>query len=140
MKKFSILYLYAALILFPADAVWLTVLGIGFYVEEVGGLLRPDPDLAVALLFYLLYLCSMVVLVIRPAFERRSVVGALLYGALLGLCAYGTYDLTNLATLKGFSIRIALIDMAWGTSLTAVTAAGAVWLALITLKNRSIDV
>lgn len=135
MKKFALLYFYAALVLFPADAVWLTVLGRGYYVDEIGGLLRSDPDLAVAVLFYVVYLCGLVVLVIKPAFDRGSVAAALLNGALLGLCAYGTYDLTNLATIKGFSLRIALIDMAWGTSLTAITASGAVWLALMSKRD-----
>jgi uncharacterized membrane protein len=66
------------------------------------------------------------VMVIWPASKSQSVVQALTYGALLGLFAYGTYDLTNLAVLKGFTTRIALIDLAWGTALTAFVSAATV--------------
>ena len=135
MKRYFYLYFYAALILFPLDAVWLMGPGYHYYVEEIGSLLRVDPDLKVAAMFYLLYLLGIVVLVVKPSYEKRSLRQAAINGGLLGLCAYGTYDLTNLATLEGFSTRIAVIDMVWGTSLTLITATGAVWLALRTFKR-----
>ena len=135
MKRYIYLYFYAALILFPLDAVWLMGPGYHYYVEEIGSLLRVDPDLKVAAMFYLLYLLGIVVLVVKPSYEKRSLRQAAINGGLLGLCAYGTYDLTNLATLEGFSTRIAVIDMVWGTSLTLITATGAVWLALRTFKR-----
>ena len=135
MKRYIYLYFYAALILFLLDAVWLMGPGYHYYVEEIGSLLRVDPDLKVAAMFYLLYLLGIVVLVVKPSYENRSLRQAAINGGLLGLCAYGTYDLTNLATLEGFSTRIAVIDMVWGTSLTLITATGAVWLALRTFKR-----
>lgn len=135
MKRNIYLYFYAALILFPLDAVWLIGPGYQYYIEEIGSLLRVDPDLKVAAMFYLLYLLGIVVLVVKPSLEHRSLRQAAINGGLLGLCAYGTYDLTNLATLEGFSIRIAVIDMAWGTTLTTITSVGAVWLALRTFKQ-----
>jgi uncharacterized membrane protein len=64
-------------------------------------------------------------LVVNPALEKGSWQHALGYGALLGFVAYATYDLTNLATLKGFSAKIVAIDLAWGTALTALVALGA---------------
>lgn len=134
MKQYLYLYFFAALILFPLDVVWLMGPGYQFYIYEIGGLLRDDPDLRIAAMFYLLYLIGIVVLVAKPSYDHRSLRKAAIHGGLLGLCAYGTYDLTNLATLEGFSVRIAVIDLVWGTSLTTITATGSVWLALRTFK------
>jgi uncharacterized membrane protein len=80
----------------------------------------------VAGLFYLAYLVGVIILVSAPAGD--DVIKALLMGAVLGFVAYGTYDLTSLATTAGFSPRVAFLDMAWGTALTAVSAAGGVWI------------
>jgi len=80
----------------------------------------------VAGLFYLAYLVGVVILVSAPA--EGDIVKALLMGAVLGFVAYGTYDLTNLSTVAGFSPKVAVVDMAWGTLLTAVSAAGGVWI------------
>jgi len=63
------------------------------------------------------------IMVIWPAVQSQSVVQGLIYGALLGLIAYGTYDLTNLAVMKGFTTKIAVIDMIWGTVLTGAVSA-----------------
>jgi uncharacterized membrane protein len=124
---YLILYLCCALVLFPLDVIWLSTAGRTLYRREIGALLSERPNLAVALLFYLAYLAGVVVLVAAPA--QGDVVKALWTGAVLGLTAYGTYDLTNLATLRGYTTRIAVIDLAWGTFVTAVAAAGGVWIA-----------
>lgn len=126
MIKYLVLYVAAAAIFFPLDFVWLTTMSQRFYRNELGELLRPDPNLAIAGLFYLAYLVGVVALVAAPA--EGDIARALLMGALLGLVAYGTYDLTNLSTISGFTPRVAMVDMAWGTALTAVTSAGAVWI------------
>ena len=91
MKRYFYLYFYAALILFPLDAVWLMGPGYHYYIEEIGSLLRVDPDLKVAAMFYLLYLLGIVILVVKPSYENRSLRQAAINGGLLGLCAYGTY-------------------------------------------------
>ena len=75
------------------------------------------------------------VMVIWPAFQAQSAAQALLYGAVLGLVAYGTYDLTNLAVMKGFTARIAMIDMAWGTALTAAVSSATVFLGVTVLQR-----
>jgi len=125
MTKYLILYAACALIFFPIDFIWLSTMGKTFYQKELGSLLLPNPNLVVAGLFYLAYLVGVVVLVAAPA--EGDVGKALLLGALLGFVAYGTYDLTNLSTVNGFTPAVAMVDMAWGTVLTAVTAAGGVW-------------
>jgi len=125
MTKYLILYAACALIFFPLDFIWLSTMGKGFYQRELGGLLLERPNLVIAGLFYLAYLVGVVALVAAPA--EGDVMKALLMGAVLGFVAYGTYDLTNLSTVKGFTPMVALVDMAWGTALTALTAAGGVW-------------
>ena len=126
MTKYLILYGACALIFFPLDFIWLSTMGKGFYQRELGSLLLPNPNFVIAGLFYLFYLVGVVVLVAAPA--EGDVAKALLLGAVLGFVAYGTYDLTNLSTVKGFSPAVAAVDMAWGTALTAITAAGGVWI------------
>lgn len=124
--KYLILYATAALIFFPLDFLWLSTMVSRLYQKELGSLLLPNPNLAVAGLFYLAYLVGVVVLVAAPA--EGDILKALLMGAVLGFVAYGTYDLTNLSTVKGFTPTVAIVDMVWGTVLTGVTAAGSVWI------------
>ncbi len=131
MTDILVLWLIAMALFLVADLAWLTWLGRSFYTGEIGGLLRERPVMHWAALFYVLYVTCLLVLVIWPAFLAASVFQALAYGAVFGLAAYGTYDLTNLAVLKGFTTRIALIDLAWGTMLTAVVSALAVLLGRI---------
>lgn len=125
MTKYLILYAACALIFFPLDFIWLSTMGKTFYQKEIGSLLLPNPNLVIAGVFYLAYLVGVVALVAAPA--EGDVTRALIYGAVLGFVAYGTYDLTNLSTVNGFTPAVAAVDMAWGTALTAVTAAGGVW-------------
>ena len=73
--------------------------------------------------FYLLFLVGLVVLVILPAVERQSFAHAVLLGALFGLVTYAAYDLTNLATLDGFPLKVALVDLVWGAVLCATVSA-----------------
>ncbi|HLV82265.1 MAG TPA: DUF2177 family protein [Devosia sp.] len=126
MTKYLILYAACALIFFPLDFIWLSTMGKGIYQREIGSILLPNPNLLVAGLFYLAYLVGVVALVAAPA--EGDVLKALALGALFGFVAYGTYDLTNLSAMKGFTPTIAAVDMAWGTFLTGVSAAGGVWL------------
>lgn len=126
MTKYLIIYAACAVIFFPLDFIWLSTMGKGFYQRELGNLLLPNPNLVIAGLFYLAYLVGVVILVAAPA--EGDIVKALLMGAVLGFVAYGTYDLTNLSTVNGFTPAVAAVDMAWGTALTAVSAAGGVWI------------
>jgi uncharacterized membrane protein len=127
LTKYLILFAACAVVFFPLDFVWLTLTGKNFYRRELGDLLLEQPNLMIAAGFYLAYVAGLVILVAAPA--EGDVLKALLMGAVLGLVAYGTYDLTNLSTMRGFTPTVALVDMAWGTLLTAVSAAGGVWIA-----------
>lgn len=126
MHIFFIGYLSAAVVFFGLDFLWLSRVAIGFYRSQIGEVLRPSPDFAVAALFYLVYIAGIVYFAVLPGVQKESILVALTHGALLGLIAYGTYDMTNLATLKGWTLSVSLVDMAWGTTLTAI-AAGAAW-------------
>ena len=120
--RFVVAYIATAIVFLGLDALWLSRVALGMYRRELGGLLLDKPNLAIAGVFYLLFVAGIVLLAIFPALNGGSWVNALLMGAVLGLVAYGTYDITNLSTLKGWSTTLALIDLAWGTVLTAVSA------------------
>jgi uncharacterized membrane protein len=114
------LWVTTALVLLPIDAVWLTVMAQPFYRAHIGHLLAPDFAVAPAVAFYLLYVTGIVALAQRGAADWRE---AGLRGAMLGLVAYGTYDLTNQATLLGWPTIVTVVDLVWGTFLTATGAA-----------------
>lgn len=113
----------AGLIAFLAiDFIWLKYIALSFYREQIGHLMLDKPNLGIALLFYLFYVVGVVVLAVNPALEKGQWMTAALYGGLLGFVAYGTYDITNLATLKSWPPIVAVVDMIWGTVLTASVA------------------
>ena len=126
---YVIAYISTAIVFFALDYLWLTRIAIGFYREQIGSLMLASPNFAAAGVFYLFYVVGVVYFAVMPAVSAGSLVTALINGALLGLLAYGTYDMTNLATLKGWSLQMSLVDMAWGAFLTA-TAAAAGYLAV----------
>ena len=128
MTSWIILWVAAAVLFVAIDMVWLLWLGRGFYVSEIGELLKQPPSFAAAGAFYALYITGLMILVVWPAVQAGSIGQALLYGAIAGAFAYGTYDLTNLAVMKGFTTKIAIIDLAWGTVLTATVSALATWI------------
>ena len=109
------------------DFVWLGFIAKRFYYSEMGKILLEKPNMVPALLFYGIYVVGVLVFVINPAIERGSWVHALGYGALFGLAAYATYDLTNLATLKDFSTKVVMVDLVWGAFITAVVSTGTYW-------------
>ena len=104
------------------DGLWLTVIAKDFYAKHLGFLMTKTPNLWAALSFYLIYVVALIVFVISPALQKDSLWSAILLGALFGLCAYATYDLTNLATIKNWPLLITVIDLIWGTFLSASVA------------------
>lgn len=112
-------YLVAAVIFGILDFLWLTTVTDSLYRERLGPLMADKPNLAAAVAFYFIYLIGVTHFVTVPALERRSVRTALVNGAVLGLVAYATWDLTNLAVLQGFPGSIVVIDLIWGTLVTA---------------------
>lgn len=109
-------------VLVGLDALWLGLVALGLYRQDLGPLLLDRPRLAPAALFYLLHAVGIVVLAVQPALAGGSWQRAVLLGGLFGLCAYATYELTNRATLRDWPLRLVVIDMVWGTVLTAAAA------------------
>lgn len=105
------------------DAIWLSVIANKFYKAQLGPLLLEKPNLIAAVLFYVIYVVGIVVFALMPALAAGDWKVAFGLGALFGLVAYATYDLTNLATLKGFPVKIVIVDLIWGTLLTATVTA-----------------
>ena len=127
MQTALIAYMSAALVFFGLDFVWLSRVAIGFYRSQIGETLRDRPNMLAAGLFYLFYIAGIVYFAVLPGLQKDSLAVACLNGALLGLIAYGTYDMTNLATLKNWSLSVSIVDMLWGTVLTALSASAAYW-------------
>jgi len=127
MLRYLVAYAAAAIVFLGLDALWLGRIAIGLYRREIGMLLLERPNLVIAGIFYLLFVVGIVVLAIAPALAGGGWLAALGLGAVLGLVAYGTYDITNLATLKHWSVPLTIVDIAWGTVLTALSAGAGYW-------------
>jgi uncharacterized membrane protein len=119
LKRFSILYLVTLIIMAPLDFLFLGVLAKDFYQSRVGEMLGPVNGVA-AILFYLMYVVGILVFASGP--QDSTAKSAFVYGALFGFFAYATYDLTNLAVLKHWSVSLAVVDIAWGTVITGFVA------------------
>lgn len=123
--KLILSYLLTTLVFFAIDIAWIGGVAKKFYWGQMGSILKDDVNWAAALIFYLLYIVGIFIFAILPSVENDSVKSAIFYGALFGFMCYATYDLTNLATLKGFPMKVALVDMTWGAILTgSVSLAG----------------
>jgi uncharacterized membrane protein len=123
MMKIQVLsYVATAVIMLGIDVVWLGTMGNLLYRPILGDMLLEKFRVAPAIAFYLIYVAGIVIFAVSPAFASGRWTTALIQGALFGFFAYATYDLTNQATLKTWSIVITLADMAWGTFLTGVSA------------------
>jgi uncharacterized membrane protein len=120
MPRILLLYVLTVPVFFAIDIVWIGVVANGMYQREIGPLLLDSPRWAIAVAFYLLYIVGILALAVLPAHDSGSLTEVLWKGALLGLVAYATYDLTNLATMKNWSVTVTVVDMIWGAVLTAV--------------------
>lgn len=118
-------YLTVLLVFGALDAVWLTMMGNRLYRATLGDIMLPDLRYAPALVFYFMYPIGIVIFAVAPALKAGSVQPALMYGLLFGLFAYATYDLTNYATLRNWTLQITLADLVYGSIVTAVSASAA---------------
>jgi uncharacterized membrane protein len=115
-------YAAAAAVFLGLDFVWLGLVAKSAYRSWIGHLLRDEIHAAAAVLFYLVYVVGLVIFAVAPALKDGAWQTAALYGALFGFFAYGTYELTNYATLKDWPFAMVVVDMAWGTALSAMAA------------------
>ena len=122
MKTYVCAFIFTTVVFLALDFVWLGFVAKDFYRTQLGPLMLEKPLLGVAVVFYLLYVIGIVYFAVIPALETNSWVRAMTSGALLGLIAYSTYDLTNLATLRGWSVKLSIVDLSWGSFVTSVAA------------------
>lgn len=128
VSQFFRLYAIGVVTCFGLDLLWLGLVAKGFYQRHIGHLMRPDIQWVPAVLFYLIYVAALVVFVAGPAVEKRSLLRAVGLGAFFGLSAYAAYDLTSLALIRDFPLVAGVVDLLWGSTLSAA-ACGAMYLA-----------
>ena len=122
MKTMLAAYAAAAVTMLGMDAVWLSLSADVLYRPLLGDIMLPGFRPVPAILFYVLYVVGIVIFAIEPALVAGHWSGAARKGGLLGFFCYATYDLTNQATLKTWPVTVTIVDMAWGTFLTACAA------------------
>ena len=130
MTRLLIAYFATMVVFFAIDFVWLTTIAQRFYQSQIGPLLLEEFRMGVAAGFYLFYIAGIIFFAVNPALKAESLAVAALYGALFGFFCYATYDFTNLATLKGYTTTVALVDLAWGTVLTGTSALIGTWITM----------
>jgi len=125
MRSPIIAYFSGLIAMGMLDGAWLSFATSRIYKPGIGPLMADKPVAAAAIIFYLLYAAGMAYLITLPALAAGSLGSALTRGAVLGFIAYGTYDLTSLAILRGWPVNVTVIDMIWGAILTGISAGAA---------------
>lgn len=116
------LYFLTFLVFLGIDALWLGVISKNFYSSRIGHLMADNPNLLAAFVFYALNIIGIIVFAINPALNKGGLQTAAIYGALYGFMTYANYDLTNLATLRDWPLTVTIVDLIWGTVLSAAVA------------------
>lgn len=122
MGKWMSAYLAAGAAFVVLDMAWLKLMTPPVYRPAIGHLLAGQFNTGAAIAFYIVYIAGLVAFGVKPGFDARSLATAALWGAAFGFAAYATYDLTNMATLKDWPLKLTLIDMAWGTAASAAAS------------------
>ena len=135
MMQYIAAFVIAAIIFGMLDALWLNNVAVGMYESTVGHLMSEKLNMAPALAFYIIYLLGMLWFAIRPGLTSGQWTSALFNGAFLGFVAYATFDFTSQAVFKGWTWKLSIIDIAWGTFATGVTSALTAWLVLRFAKS-----
>ncbi|MFO8069112.1 MAG: DUF2177 family protein [Alkalibacterium sp.] len=120
--RYFIIYMITLAVFFLVDMVWLGLIANKLYRDQIGFIMKDRPNWLAAFIFYLIFILGLVFFVIQPALLSESIVEALLRGMFFGFITYATYDLTNLATLENWPLKITVIDLIWGTTLGGVVS------------------
>lgn len=139
LSTLLICYGFTVIAFFALDMAWLGGVAKSFYASQLGDMMRRPPRWGVAIGFYLIYILGIVFFASRfglpsETMPAESIKTAFLYGAAFGFFCYATYDLTNLATLKGWPPKMVVVDIIWGTVLTGSCAAIGVWLTQMVVR------
>ncbi len=129
IKNILIHYVLTTVVFLLLDMVWLGFIAKNLYQKYLGTFLADKVNWTAALIFYLLYIIGISIFAIYPSVDKNSMLSAALLGGLFGFFTYATYDLTNLATLKGWPLPIVFIDITWGVVLTALVSLASFFIA-----------
>ena len=127
MLKYLGVYVAVFLAFVIIDMIWLRGIAVSWYEDGMGSLLAESPNLAAAAAFYLLFPVGLMIFAVLPGEAAGGLLKVVGMGALFGFFAYGTYDLTNLAVVKNWPVGLSLLDMAWGSLLSGVSAGVGKW-------------
>ena len=122
MKLLFLATLTSALVFLIIDVIWLSFSVKSFYRPNIGHLLLETPVMWAAILFYIIYVIGLAVVIIEPSLDYQNTQKFLIKAFMFGLVAYGTYNLTNMATIKGWSPNVVFVDMIWGGTLTTFSS------------------
>lgn len=122
ISKLIISYILTFAVFFIIDMAWLGFVAKDIYKKYLGNLLSDNVNWIAAIIFYLLFVVGIFIFAIMPSVDKNSLQLAIILGALFGFFTYATYDLTNLATLKDWSLTIVFIDIVWGAVLTGIVS------------------
>ena len=134
-KSLIISFFFVSTIFLVIDVVWLSITVKSLYKPALGNLLKDKPVMWAAVLFYIIYMVGLALIILKPALANDSILQALWTGVIFGVVAYGTYNLTNMATVKNWSATIVWIDMIWGGFLTGFSSAIGIYLTKVFFTN-----
>ena len=135
IKLLIISFIFVSIIFLIIDVLWLSITVKSLYRPALGDLLKDKPVMWAAILFYIIYMIGVALIILKPALANDSILQALWTGVVLGVVAYGTYNLTNMATVKNWSASIVWIDMLWGGFLTGFSSAVGIYLTKVFFTN-----
>ena len=135
VKLLIISFIFVSIIFLVIDVVWLSITVKSLYRPALGDLLKDKPVMWAAVLFYIIYMIGVALIILKPALANDSILQALWTGVVFGVVAYGTYNLTNMATVKNWSASIVWIDMLWGGFLTGFSSAFGIYLTKVFFTN-----
>ena len=122
MWEFLKVYLLTFIVFMVIEGIWLTLVAKDFYKKEIGFIMSKSPKILPTILFSLIFVFGLVFFVINPALAKDSWSYALFAGSILGLISYSTYDLTNHAALEGWPLKVTIVDLLWGLSMSAMVS------------------
>lgn len=134
MLRLSLAWVVTAVVFAAIDLSWLAVMSSRLYKPAIGELMSGRVEPVAAVLFYLLFISGLVFFAVWPAVRAGDYARALLNGAILGVVVYGSYDLTNQATLRLWSWKITIADMVWGGFASSVAALAGTWAARLAAR------
>ena len=128
MKTILLATLFCSIIFLIVDILWLSFAVKNFYKPNIGSLLNENPVMWAAILFYAIYVLGLAIVIIYPSIDK-STLYTFFVSTVFGIVSYGTYNLTNMATLKNWSVNVVYVDMIWGGLLTGVSVSIGIYLA-----------